>query len=382
MQEKKESLYHSLAPMHACKGAMKRQTTIMLVVPVAPPYGGMQLQGELLTKKLRADGFRVIPLAANPPFPRWMRAFETLRGVRPFARAIVFSVKLWREMAGADVVHVMAASWLYFFLVVYPTVLLSRLRSKRVVLNYRGGEAGRFLSAWGALASPAFHMAHVVTAPSAFLKQTLESRARVPVSVVPNIVNLSAFHYRPRTAPAARILVTRHLEKMYDIASVLLAFCKIQERRPEATLWIAGTGSEEANLRSLVSVWNLRNVRFLGHVGYEQLPAVYDQCDILLNASRVDNFPGALLEASALGLIVVTTRAGGIPFLYEDHKNALLADVGDSTGLALAVEEVLQNPELARSLTEAGFELARRFEWNEVRRALFAAYSFGATAVE
>jgi len=334
----------------------------------------MQLQAELLTKMLRADGVRVIPMAANPPFPRSVCFIERLRGVRPLARGVLFCIRLWRELAETDVVHVLAASWLYFFLVVYPAVFLSRLRGKRVVLTYHGGEAGRFLSAWAPLARSAFRLAHVVTAPSGFLKRILESRTRAPVSVVPNIVDLSAFRYRARAALAPRMLVTRHLEKIYDIPSILRAFSQIQARHADASLDVAGTGSEEAALRSLVSDWNLKNVRFLGRIDHKNLPALYNQCDIFLNASRVDNFPGALLEASASGLVVITTRAGGIPFLYEDRKSALLVDIGDFAGLALAVEEVLENPALARKLAENGLKLARQFEWNEVRTGFLEAY--------
>ena len=69
-------------------------------------------------------------------------------------------------------------------------------------------------------------------------------------------------------------------------------------------------------------------MRFLGYVDRQKLPAIYSECDILLNASRVDNFPGSLLDASAAGLAVVSTNAGGIPFIYTDGENALLVEVG------------------------------------------------------
>jgi glycosyltransferase involved in cell wall biosynthesis len=353
---------------------------VLLVAPSAPPYGGMQLQADLLKKLLDAEqGFFVTALASNPAFPRYLRFLEILRGVRPFARAVVFCFRFWRELEQIDVVHVMAASWLYFFLVVYPAVCLSRLRGKPVIVNYRGGEAGSFLSIWGRLARPAFRMADLVTAPSRFLKQILESHARVPVSVVPNVVNLSAFRYRQRTDLKPTILVTRHLEKIYDLESVLRAFRRIQERRPDACLWIAGTGGQEGYLRSLVSAWSLRNVRFLGQVSHEELPAVYDQCDIFLNASRVDNFPGALLEASASGLVVVTTNAGGIPYIYEQGKNALLVERGDYEGLALEVERVLEEPTLAFNLTTAALALVRQFEWKNVGESLRESYAFART---
>jgi glycosyltransferase involved in cell wall biosynthesis len=336
----------------------------------------MQLQADLLRKLLSAEGFRVTAVPSNPAFPRYLQFLEIFRGVRPFARAVVFCFRFWRALSQSDVVHVMAASWLYFFLVVCPAVCLSRLRRKPVIVNYRGGEAESFLSLWGRLARPAFRMADLVTAPSGFLKQILETHARVPVSVVPNVVNLSAFRYRQRTDLKPRILVTRHLEKMYDVESVLKAFRKIQERRPNASLWIAGNGSQETYLRSLVSAWDLSNVRFLGHVSHEKLPAVYDQCDIFVNASRVDNFPGALLEASASGLVVVTTNAGGIPYIYEHRKNALLFDRGDYEGLAVGIERVLEEPTLAYELTMAALALVRQFEWKNVGKMLRESYAF------
>ena len=347
---------------------------ILLIAPASPPYGGMQLQAELLATLLRRDGCRVIAVPSNPPFPRRFRFLEKVRGVRPFAKTVVFCWRLFWALPAAGVVHIMAASWLYFFLIVYPAVCLGRLRRKRVILTYHGGEAGRFLSACGPFAWPAFRMAHSVTAPSEFLKRILEDYTRVPVTVIPNIVHLSAFPFRERHHLRPRLLVTRHLERIYDVASIIRAFQQVQARYPEASLWIAGTGSQEKSLPSLVSHLGLLNVRFLGHVPYEDLPAVYDDCDIFVNASLVDNFPGALLEASASGLVVISTKAGGIPFIYEDHKNALLLDVGDSIGLGLAIETVLCDSRLAASLTAAGLSLARKFEWANIRKTLLELY--------
>jgi glycosyltransferase involved in cell wall biosynthesis len=118
----------------------------------------------------------------------------------------------------------------------------------------------------------------------------------------------------------------------------------------------------------------LSNVRFLGHVAHENLPAIYDQCDIFVNASLVDNFPGALLEASASGLVVISTKAGGIPFLYEHNNTALLVELGDASALALAVETVLRDVRVATRLTSAGESLVRMFQWTVVREVLLNVY--------
>jgi glycosyltransferase involved in cell wall biosynthesis len=249
------------------------------------------------------------------------------------------------------------------------------LRGKRIVLNYRGGEAGRFFRIFGWLAKPAFTLSTVVTAPSRFLADMIGARFGVTVTIVPNILNSSIFRFRPRSTFAPKLIVSRHLEKIYDIETALRAFRIVQVRYPEASLWIAGVGSEKERLEGLARDWNLQHVRFLGHVTHTDLPALYDQCDILLNASRVDNFPGSLIEASAAGLAVVTTGAGGIPFLYTHERNALLVEPGDWKGLAEAVCRVAGNPELGVRLTAEAHTLAKGCEWEEVRKPLYRAYA-------
>ena len=348
---------------------------VLLIAPVPPPYGGMALQARLLEQLLRQDGTPVELLGHNQPFERF-RLLDGVPGVRTVLRMALFMVRFCRKSRRADVVHILSASWLNYFLVVCPAIVLGRLMGKRVILNYRAGDAESFFHYCGWLAGPFIRMAHLTTAPSGFLAEVIQRRIGVPVTIVPNILNFSIFRFRERLSFGPRIIVTRHLEKLYDVESVVRAFREIQRNYPTASLRIAGTGGEERRLRELVAEWNLTDVRLLGYVDHKALPAIYDDCDILLNASRVDNFPGSLMEASAAGLVVVSTDAGGIPYLYQDGKNALLVEVGDWVGLARAVERVLQNQELGRKLASGGAELCRQCEWEAVRQALYGVYGF------
>jgi glycosyltransferase involved in cell wall biosynthesis len=257
-----------------------------------------------------------------------------------------------------------------------PAVAVGRMRGKRVILNYRGGEAGRFFRHWGWAVRPFFRLSDVVTTPSEFLAGVIRKHFRIPVRIVPNILDLGAFVHRSRKSFQPKMLVTRHLEPIYDVESVLRAFRQVQVRHPEASLWIAGTGSQQERLRGLVSAWGLANVRFLGHIPHSDLPKIYDQCDILLNASLVDNFPGALIEASGAGLAVISTAAGGIPYIYENGRTALLVEPGNWEALAGAVQKVLEFPSLASDMVKAAEVMARACDWKEVRKHLYHAYGF------
>jgi glycosyltransferase involved in cell wall biosynthesis len=347
---------------------------VLLIAPAAPPYGGMALQAQQLERLLCRDGVDVVFLASNFPLPSLLRPLERVGGVRTIVRALLIWLQLWSRVRRVDVVHVFAASWLYFFLTVYPAVITGRLCGKRVVINYRGGQANEFFSRFGPLTRPAFRLATVVTAPSQFLAEVIQRHLQVEVSIVPNILDLTSFRYRRRSTMRPELLVTRHLDTIYDIESVLRAFGVVQKEYPEASLWIAGTGPEEGRLRGLVSAWNLAHVTFLGEVTHANLPAVCDQRDIYVNASRVDNFPGALLEASAAGLVLVTTNAGGIPFIYQDTRTAFLVEVGDWQSLGAAIIRVLRNPSAALELTTAALAVARGCDWGEVRQLLYAVY--------
>jgi len=349
---------------------------ILLVAPSPPPYGGMAIQARLLEKLLGQDGHPVVFFPCNCAFPRWLRPLERVPGVRTMIRTVLFSTTVWGPVRRAEVVHILAASWLYFFAFVCPAVLYGRIHGKRIVLNYRSGDAKQFFRWYGWLVKPIFKLASVVTTPSEFLAQAIRDRFGVAVRVVPNILDSSTFTYRQRTAIQPSILVTRHLEKIYGVDVALRAFRDVQSHYPQASLWIAGTGTQEEYLRGLVSTWNLQNVRFLGFVAHRDLGAIYEQRDILLNASFVDNFPGSLLEASGAGLAVVSTAAGGIPFMFQNAKNALLVEPGDWTGLAQAIERVLQSPALGAALAREATALAQGCQWPEVRKSVYAAYGF------
>jgi glycosyltransferase involved in cell wall biosynthesis len=63
--------------------------------------------------------------------------------------------------------------------------------------------------------------------------------------------------------------------------------------------------------------------------------------------------PLTLLEAMALGKAVVTTPVGVAPDVVTPERNGLVVPVGDAEGLAAAVERLLADEALGKSLGEA-----------------------------
>src|SRR5262249_15179921 len=115
--------------------------------------------------------------------------------------------------------------------------------------------------------------------------------------VVPNIVDLSRFRYRERTQLRPRLLSTRNLESHYRVDDTLRAFVLIRNHLPAATLTVAGHGSEEPRLRQLATALGGAGVRFVGRVEPNRISDLYDDADVFVNSSVIDNQPLSVLEA-------------------------------------------------------------------------------------
>ncbi|MGH8719904.1 MAG: glycosyltransferase family 4 protein [Burkholderiales bacterium] len=346
-----------------------------LIGPLPPPSGGMANQTRQLAQLLRGEGISVEIVQVNAPYqPGWIGA---VKGVRAIARLFPYVVWLWRAAGRVQLFHVMANSGWSWHLYATPAVWIAKMRGCPVVINYRGGEAQSFFARSFFWVEKTLKRANAIVVPSGFLQRVF-TRHGVAVTIVPNIIDLERFSARRKQrqdSASPHLIVTRNLEAIYDVATALRAFQIVRQRFPQTRLSIAGSGPEEENLRQLAARLGITDsVIFTGRLDNEQMAELYLAADLMVNPSRVDNMPISILEALASGVPVVSTRAGGIPYLVEDGKTALLVPPRDPEAMARAILAVLEGREKARAMIAAGLELVKKFSWREVRDAWFAVY--------
>ena len=122
-----------------------------------------------------------------------------------------------------------------------------------------------------------------------------------------------------------------------------------------------------SELEQLARELGLRNTEFIGGVSFAEMPDMYDSADVYLTATDLDNMPSSITECLAAGLPVVTTDAGGIPYIVKHEETALLVPRNDHQALAEAALRLLREPEFAARIAAHGREHCRKFSWPAVQ---------------
>lgn len=162
----------------------------------------------------------------------------------------------------------------------------------------------------------------------------------------------------PLVVTASR-LITR---KSPDL--LISAFAKVLKVVPDAKLVIAGSGREEDNLSRQIKGLNITNSVFMvGKLPKEKVAQLMAAADVFVLPSKVESFGLALLEASAAGVPVVCSNAGGVPEVFQDGFSALLYPPGDDNAMAKAIICLIQDRELAKKISANAMETVNRFTW-------------------
>jgi len=334
--------------------------------------GGQGVQACTLAERLRQDGCPVTFIPINPDFPRGLRGLRRVPLLRTLLNQVLYVPSL-RRLREADVAHVFSASYWSFLLSVAPAIRAARAWGKRTILNYHSGEAEDHLARWGLLVHPFLRQVDEIVVPSEFLRGVF-ARHGYEARVVPNVVELERFPHRERDPRGRHLLSVRNLEAHYRVEDTIDAFALLRSRHPDATLTIAGYGSQEPRLRAMAAGLG-DAVRFRGRVEPPEMPRLYAEHDVFLNASVVDNQPISILEAFASGLPVVSTGTGDIPAMVRHGETGLIVPAADPPSMARAVATLWERPEEARAMARQARQEAARYTWPQVREKWLKVYA-------
>jgi len=203
---------------------------------------------------------------------------------------------------------------------------------------------------------------------------------------IPCGVDLELF--QPRNRAAARrqlgldpdrpvLLWVGRLEKLKGVDILIQALAELDER--EFTLLIVGGDERAAGLKAELQAQArdagvAANVRFIGAVPHDALPAYYSAADVCVVPSYYESFGLVAVEAMACGTPVVASRVGGLVSTVTDGVTGYLIPWRCPEPFAEKLEVLLHNPELRANFGRAARRSAERYRWEAIALRVAGVY--------
>ncbi len=280
---------------------------------------------------------------------------------------IALAVVRYRNEAGKVIVDTYSTSNFYFALV--AAILCHWFKIPYIPILH-GGNLPVRLDSSKALSDFIFKHSYRNVAPSGYLKYEFEKRGYDNLVLIPNNIDIDNYAFKCRDIFAPRLLWVRSFASLYNPAMAIKALHELKKRYPETTLCMVGQdkdGSMET-CRELAKELKVGDsVVFTGRLSKPEWIKLSEEYDIFINTTNFDNTPVSVIEAMALGLPVVSTNVGGVPYIIEDGKNGHLVPADDLTAMTGKIISIIENPTETHSLCSEARSMVESFDWQVVK---------------
>ncbi len=219
------------------------------------------------------------------------------------------------------------------------------------------------------------------------LGRTLNRRSRVitggiDLKVFPKKLDIRTIDDKFNMKGKRVVLFSGKLTKIKGVDYLIKAASKIS-----AEIYIAGDGEERKNLEKLADKLDAKNVTFLGYFDKsdaETLRQLYARADVAVFPSVWDEPLGlVILESMAASTPVVASRKGGIPLAVKHGVNGYLVRARSSKEIADAVNKILNNPSLQKTMGENARRIAEeKFSWTLIAKNFVKLYDVAVDRAE
>mgnify|MGYP000147177190 FL=1 len=253
------------------------------------------------------------------------------------------------------------------FYYVLITSQLARIFKIKYILILRGGNLPYRINYSKTISNFIFKNSYKNVAPSNYLKIAFEKRNYKTI-FIPNILDIDKYSFKNRKIIRPKILWVRAFRNLYNPTLAIEVLKLVKEQFPEASLCMVGPKHDNSFQDSikLAEKYQLENsVEFTGILQKEEWHKKAKEFEIFIKTTNFDNTPVSVMEAMALGLVIISTNAGGMPYLIDNGINGILVDKENAEQMANQIFKVLKQQNI--KLTVNAREKAETFGWNVVK---------------
>jgi glycosyltransferase involved in cell wall biosynthesis len=332
---------------------MNPRSRILFIGNFLSAHIGTKGVSELLSEKFDANGWETLTVSSAKN--RILRIKEMIE------------VTFFRR-ADYDLAHVDIYSGFAFIWAEIVCQVLDFLK-KPYVLILRGGGLPSFAKKWPWRIQRLLSRANKVVTPSHYLLQNL-NQYRQGIIYLPNGLDLHLYSFQLRENPSPKLVWLRAFHKIYNPCMAIETAAILQKTFPTMRLTMIGPDKGDGTFEQAHKLMREKNlekyIEFIGEIQKKDVPVWLHKSDVFINTTNLESFGVAVMEAGAMGLPIVTTNVGELPYLWTNEEDALLVPADDAAAMAKAVERILTEPGLAKKLSQNARQKALNFDWDAI----------------
>lgn len=258
------------------------------------------------------------------------------------------------------------------FLFAWTSGFLCSILNIPYMAYLHGGDLPKRFKASKKISRRYLKQAKQIVAPSGYLNAAVQKQFGINGIIIPNYIDLDNYPYQHRSEIGTiNLLWVRSFHKTYQPHLAVEIVSILKASGLETTLTMVGPdkdGSQQACKNRATELGVADCITFTNRLTKEAWIKLSQKHNIFLNTTSIDNTPVSVMEAMALGMPVVTTKVGGIPFLFEDEAEGIMVETQTADALANAILRLHQFPELTNKISENARKKAELWDWKVVRK--------------
>ncbi len=282
---------------------------------------------------------------------RGVELITTSRYINKWKRLLDIVFTMFTKASGYDVAIIQfysGNSFIWQYIAAYIALLLN----KKIVMTVHGGNVPvKLNSSIGNRYKKLLKKADLITVPSAFMQQELKKHDTASL-LIENIIELSDYQFREKNNVRPSILWMRAFSDIYNPLMAVHVVNRLKVNYPDVKMVMAGPdlGMLSVTKELCTKLGLEKNIDFAGFINNQQKNQLADDCDIYISTNRVDNAPVSFLEMWAMGIPVVSTAVGGVPYLLQHGVTGMIAKDDDVQSMVEAIVSLVENPALSLSI--------------------------------
>ena len=241
--------------------------------------------------------------------------------------------------------------------------LISKIFSLKYIPIIHGGNIELRIKKSKWMTKFVFKNSDINISPSKYIYNIFKNN-NFEVIYIPNCINFSYYKFKKRQKIRPRLIWLRSFHEIYNpkMAINVLKIISASFRKTKLTMIGPDKDGSLNHCQMLSKKYGIEdNINFLGYLSKTEWIKISRDHDIFINTSKIDNMPVSIIEMMALGLPIVSTDVGGIPFILEHGKNSLLVKNNDEQNMASQIKYLIEKPCFAGQISMRAFEDSKSF---------------------